>query len=105
MVVGVTVSDTADGEGGGGIGVGIVCLLQTPCHVHCGWGMGVWNGGLGGLGGVYVVSYIANHSLLIVCQVLAKLGPGGVVPDQVGVLCVAVEDLEQLHRPSPTRGN
>ena len=69
------------------------------------WGSGMGVGGLGGREGVYVVSYIANHSLLIVCQVLAKLGPGGVVPDQVGVLCVAVEDLEQLHRPSPTQGN
>ena len=100
------------------MGVGVVCLL------HCGWGRRVGdrgggclsltnplsrtlrmgNGG-GGWGGGVVVSYIANHSLLIVRQVLAKLGPGGVVPDQVGVLRVAVEDLEQLHRPSPTQGN
>ena len=43
----------------------------------------------------------AYDGLLLVLQVLGQLRPGPVVPDQVRVLSVTVQDLQHLWRPGP----
>ena len=40
--------------------------------------------------------YRSDHGLLLFLEVLVEFSSSPVVPDQVGVLCVAVQDLQQL---------
>ena len=46
--------------------------------------------------GEAVPAHCSNDALLLLLQILGELCPSAVVPDEVGALCVTVQDLQQL---------